>query len=240
MKKLTLLVLLLTTTLQAFAGEIKITTNLSGFSDTAVVYLISGQTPIAYQTLSQGKVELTTDVTETPKIYIMYVVENNQPYYAELFVADETLQITAAKEDFPYAVKVTGSKYHDAKEKLNELQMPLHKRGEALKQELTALQQTAKWQNPEVQEKYLGTNGLATKLSAELKQVEADYILSHFDNAYVWTLLSYNTTAFDTTFYKAVYDKMTAEQKQTEIVQQYLLASKSKRLTKGDSFIDIN
>lgn len=59
MKKLTTLALLLTTTLQVFAGEIKITANLTGFTDTAVVYLLSGQTPIAYQTLAQGKVELT-------------------------------------------------------------------------------------------------------------------------------------------------------------------------------------
>lgn len=56
MKKLTVLAALLTATIQAIAGEIKITANLTGFSDTAVVYLISGQTPIAYKTLTQGKV----------------------------------------------------------------------------------------------------------------------------------------------------------------------------------------
>lgn len=59
---------------------------------------------------------------------MMYIVDNNQPYFTGLFVADETLQITAAKEDFPYQVKVNGSKHHFAKEKLNELQMPLHKK----------------------------------------------------------------------------------------------------------------
>ncbi|HUH25776.1 MAG TPA: hypothetical protein VLY87_04065, partial [Flavobacterium sp.] len=66
MKKLITLTVLLTATLQAFAGEIKITANLTGFSDTTVVYLISGQTPIAYQTLTQGKVELIAEVPETP------------------------------------------------------------------------------------------------------------------------------------------------------------------------------
>lgn len=239
MKKLTILAALLTATIQAFAGEIKITANLTGFSDTAVVYLLSGQTPIAYKTLAQGIVELTAEVSETPESYMMYIVDNNQPYFTELFVADETLQITAAKEDFPYQVKVNGSKHHFAKEKLNELQMPLHKKGEAFKQEIIALQQTPEWQKPEVQEKYVGENGLGSKLTFELKQVEADFILNNFDNAYTWTLLPYNTTAFDKTFYKAVYDKMTAEQKQTEIGKKYLLASKSQRLTKGDSFIDV-
>ena len=239
MKKLTILALMLTAAIQAFAGEIKITANLTGFSDTAVVYLISGQTPIAYKTLTQGKVELVAEVSEAPESYMMYIVDNNQPYFAELFVADETLQITAAKEDFPYQVKVNGSKHHFAKEKLNELQMPLHKKGEAFKQEIIALQQTPEWQKPEVQEKYVGENGLGSKLTKELKKVEADFILNNFDNAYTWTLLPYNTTAFDKTFYKAVYDKMNAEQKQTEIGKKYLLASKSQRLTKGDRFIDI-
>ena len=240
MKKLTTLALMLTATLQAFAGEIKITANLTGFTDTAIVYLISGQTPIAYQTLAQGKVELTAEVSETPESYMMYIVDNNQQFYAELFVADETLQITAAKDDFPYQVKVNGSKHHNIKAKLDELQMPIHKKGEALKQEITALQQTAEWQKTEVQEKYVGANGLVNQLTKELKQVEADFILNNFDNAYIWTLLPYNTTAFDKTFYKSVYNKMSAEQKQTKMGQQYLLASKSQRLTKGDHFIEIN
>lgn len=240
MKKITILVLILTANIQAIAGEIKITANLTGFSDTAVVYLLSGQTPLAYKTLSQGKVELTAEVSEAPESYMMYIVDNNQPYFTELFVANETLQITAAKEDFPYQVKVNGSKHHFAKEKLNEMQMPLHKKGEAFTQEIIALQQTPEWQKPEVQEKYVGENGLGSKLTFELKQVESDFILNNFDNAYTWALLPYNTTAFDKTFYKAVYDKMNAEQKQTEIGKKYLLASKSKRLTQGDAFIDIN
>lgn len=86
----------------------------------------------------------------------------------------------------------------------------------------------------------MGENGLGSKLTKELKQVEADFILNNFDNAYTWKLLPCNTTAFDKTFYKAVYDKMNPEQKQTEIGKKYLLASHSQRLTKGDSFIDIN
>ncbi|UUV22410.1 DUF4369 domain-containing protein [Paenimyroides aestuarii] len=240
MKKLTTLALLLTATLQGFAGEIKITANLTGFTDTAVVYLLSGQTPIAYQTLTQGKVELTAEVSETPDTYAIYVVENNQPYYTMLFVANETIEINANKNDFPYAVKVTGSKHHAIKAKLDELQMPIHKKGEALKQEITALQQTTEWQKPEIQEKYVGSHGLANQLTKELKQVEADFILNNFNNAYTWTLLPYNTTAFDKTFYQAVYDKMTTEQKQTPLGKQYLLASQSQRLTKGDTYIDIN
>ena len=240
MKKLTTLAILLTAALQTFAGEIKITANLTGFTDTAIVYLISGQTPLAYKTLSQGKVELTAEVSETPDTYAIYVVENNQPYYTMLFVANETIEINANKNDFPYAVKVTGSKHHDIKAKLDELQMPIHKKGEALKQEITALQQTAEWQKPEIQEKYVGANGLANQLTKELKQVEADFILNNFDNAYTWTLLPYNTTAYDKTFYKAIYNKMSVEQKQSTIGKQYELASKSKRLTKGDTFIDID
>src|SRR5690606_32712623 len=90
----------------AFAGEIKITANLTGFTDNAVVYLLSGQTPIAYQTLAQGKVELSAEVSETPENYIMYIVDNNQPYYTSLFVANETIEITANKEDFPYQLPV--------------------------------------------------------------------------------------------------------------------------------------
>lgn len=38
-------------------------------------YLISRQTPIAYQTLAQGKVELSAKVSETPDTYTIYVVE---------------------------------------------------------------------------------------------------------------------------------------------------------------------
>lgn len=111
MKTITFIVLLLATALQAFAGEIKLTVNLTGFSDATVVYLLNGQTPLAYKTLTQGKAELTAEVSETPQSYIMYVVENNQPYFTELFVANETIELTASKEDFPYQVQVTGSEY---------------------------------------------------------------------------------------------------------------------------------
>jgi len=241
MKKLTTLVLFLTASFQTFAGEIKITANLIGFSDAAVVYLLNGQTPIAYQSLSQGKVTLTADIEDEPQTYAIYVVENNQPYYTMLFVASETIEITAAKDDFPYAVKVSGSKYHTSKTILDELQLPIHKKGEALKKEIASLQQTAEWQKKEVQDKYVGTNGLANLLTKELKQVEADFILKYFDTAYAQSLLPYNTAAFDNQqFYKAVYNKMSTEQKQTSIGKQYELASKSQRLTKGDTFIDID
>lgn len=68
MKIITLIVLLLTAVVKAFAGEIKITANLTGFSDNTVVYLLNGQTPLAYQMLSQGTVQLTANVPETPEI----------------------------------------------------------------------------------------------------------------------------------------------------------------------------
>lgn len=241
MKNLITLFTFISATFQSIAGEIKITANLTGFSDSAVIYLLNEQTPIAYQTLNQGKVHLTADIADTPQTYAIYVVENNQPYYTMLFVASETIEITADKGDFPYAVKVTGSKHHDLKAKLDELQMHIHKKGEALKNEITELQQTAEWQNKEVQNKYVGPNGLTNQLKNEFKQIEADFIIKYFNTAYAQSLLPYNTTAFDNQeFYKSVYNKMSAEQKITDIGQQYLIASKSQRLTKGDAFIDID
>src|SRR5690606_5620072 len=240
MKKLTILALLLTATLQAFAGEIKITANLTGFSDAAVVYLISGQTPIAYQTLAQGKVTLTADVAETPENYMMYIVDNNQPYYTSLFVANETIEVTANKEDFPYQVKVTGSEYHKIQVLFNEKQLPVHIKTQAMQQEIIVLQQSGEWEKPEVQEKYVGDEGIATKLAEELKQNEMDFLLEHLDTPFGFSMLEYNKTLDKQDFYKAVYNKMTAEQKQTKIGKQYLLASQSHRLTKGDAFIDIN
>src|SRR5690606_19670007 len=231
---------LLFAALQSSAGEIKIIANLDGFSDNAVAYLLNGQTPLAYQTISQGTVELKAEVPESPETYVLYVVENNQPYYTMLFVADETIEVTATTKDFPYAVKVTGSEYHPAKATLDEMQAPIHKKSEALKQEIVALQQNSEWQKPEVQEKYVGENGLTHKITEELKQVEADFILNHLDTAYAFSLLQYNTTAFDSTFYQAVYNKMTPKQQQSETGQQYLLASKSKRLTKGNQYIDFD
>src|SRR5690606_32637066 len=240
MKKLTTLALMLTASLQAFAGEIKITANLTGFTDNAVVYLLSGQTPIAYQTLAQGKVELSAEVSETPQNYIMYIVDNNQPYYTSLFVANETIEITANKEDFPYQVKVTGSEYNKIKALFDEKQLPVHTKTQAMQQEIIALQQSGEWEKPEVQEKYIGENGIGTKLAEELKQNEMDFLLEHLDTPFGFSMLEYKKTLDKQDFYKAVYNKMTAEQKQTKIGQQYLLASKSHRLIKGDAFIDIN
>lgn len=153
MKKLTTLALLLTATLKAFAGEIKITANLTGFTDAAVVYLISGQTPLAYKTLSQGKVELTAEVAETPENYILYIVDNNQQYYTSLFVANETIEITANKEDFPYQVKVTGSEYNKIKVLFDEKQLPVHTKTQAMQKEIFALQESGEWENPDVQKK---------------------------------------------------------------------------------------
>lgn len=240
MEKLFIIVLLLIATLKSFAGEIKVTANLTGFSDTAVVYLLSGQTPIAHQTLTQGKVTLTADVAETPQSYIMYIVDNNQPYYTELFVANETIEVTAKKEDFPYQVKVTGSEYNKIKVLFDEKQLPVHTKTQAMQQEILALQQSGEWEKPEVQEKYIGEDGIGTKLAKELKQNEMDFILAYLDTPFGFNMLEYNKTLDKQEFYKAVYSKMSPQQKQTKIGKQYLLASQSKRLTKGDTFIDIN
>lgn len=240
MKKIIILALMLTATLQAFAGEIKITANLTGFSDTAVVYLISGQTPIAYQTLVQGKVELAAEVSETPQNYIMYIVENNQSYYTSLFVADETIEITANKEDFPYQVKVTGSEYNKIKTLFDEKQLPIHTKTQAMQQEILALEQSGEWEKPEVQEKYIGENGIGTKLAEELKQNEMDFILEYLNTPFGFSMLEYNKTLNNQEFFNAVYTKMSPEQKQTPIGKQYLVASQSKRLAKGAAFIDIN
>src|SRR5690554_1405424 len=238
MKIITLIVLLLTAALKAFAGEIKITANLTGFSDNTMVYLINGQTPLAYQTLSQGTVQLTANVPETPENYALYIVENNQPYYTMLFVADETIEITAAKEDFPYQVTVTGSEYHKIKALLDEKQLPVHKKNQALQQEILALQQSGEWDNPEVQEKYIGDNGLGSKITEELKQKERDFLLEYLHTPFGFSILEYNKTGAEKDFYEAVYAKMTPEQRQSRIGQQYLVASKSKQLEKNDTFID--
>ena len=238
MKIITLIVLLLTAALKAFAGEIKITANLTGFSDNTMVYLINGQTPLAYQTLSQGTVQLTADVPETPESYALYIVENNQPYYTMLFVANETIDITAAKEDFPYSVKVSGSQYHPVKVLLDEMQAPVREKSLALEQEIRALEASGEWEKPEVKAKYIGDNGLSRQITKELKQVETDFILDHLHTAYGFSLLEYNKTGADKDFYEAVCKKMTPEQKQSKIGRQYLVASKSKRLEKGDVFID--
>src|SRR5690606_31729907 len=109
-----------------------------------------------------------------------------------------------------------------------------------MQQEIIALQQSGEWEKPEVQEKYVGDEGIATKLAEELKQNEMDFLLEHLDTPFGFSMLEYKKTLDKQDFYKAVYNKMTAEQKQTKIGQQYLLASKSHRLIKGDAFIDIN
>src|SRR5690554_412550 len=240
MKKLTTLALLLTATLQSIAGEIKITANLTGFTDDAVVYLISGQAPIASQILVQGKVQLTAEVAETPENYMLYIVDQNQQYYTSLFVADETIEITANKEDFPYQVKVIGSEYNKIKVLFDEKQLPVHNKIRVMQQEIFALQESGEWENPDVQKKYLGEEGIGAKLTDELKQNEMDFILDFLDTPFGFSMLEHNKTLNNQKFYQAVYDKMTTEQKQTPIGKQYLLASQSHRLTKGDNFIDIN
>lgn len=240
MKKLTPLALLLTATLKGFAGEIKITANLTGFTDNTVVYLISGQAPIASEILVQGKVQLTAEVAETPENYMLYIVDQNQQYYTSLFVADETIEITANKEDFPYQVKVIGSEYNKIKVLFDEKQLPVHNKIRVMQQEIFALQESGEWEKPEVQEKYIGEEGIGAKLTDELKQNEMDFILDFLDTPFGFSMLEHNKTLNNQKFYQAVYDKMTTEQKQTPIGKQYLLASQSHRLTKGDNFIDIN
>ena len=43
-----------------------------------------------------------------------------------------------------------------------------------MKKEIASLQQTTEWEKKEVQDKYIGANGLSNQLTKELKQVEAD------------------------------------------------------------------
>ena len=239
MKKITTMALLLAAAFQSQAGEIKITTHLTGFSEDAVIYLLNGATPLAYQTLGQGTVELTADVPDTPTHYSLYVVENNQPYYTTLFVADETIEVTANKEDMTYNAKVTGSKYHADKVLLDEMQAPIRHKLEVLQQEVVALQQSGEWEKPGVKEKYMDEDSEMEQLQKAMKQTEVQFILEHLDTAFAVSLLDYNVAALNQEAYRAIYNKMTPEQQQSEVGHWYQVASTSKKLEQGDRFIEI-
>nr|WP_297309953.1 DUF4369 domain-containing protein [uncultured Flavobacterium sp.] len=239
MKKISLMLFSIFGAFNLWAGEIKITTNLKGFSDSTQVYFVSSEGPLANTILQNGIVEITAEIDSKPDTYYLYLLENNQPYIITLFVADENITIQGSKEDLIYNAKISGSTYHSQKEILDKSQMSTRLKGDALQKEMQQLQATTEWQNKDVQEKYIDVNGSLTKIDNELKDLERKYILENFDLNYAQSLLEFNLCGAESDFYTSVYNKMSKEDQKNDLGKKFLLASKSKKLSKGDTFLDI-
>jgi thiol-disulfide isomerase/thioredoxin len=97
--------------------------SLTGFKDGAVIYLynIDTETTIDSCEIKSNTFELSGTFTQTPGLYALQTAINNRIIYINLFIGNENINVSGDIKDFPYKVKITGSKTQDDLTRLNDL-----------------------------------------------------------------------------------------------------------------------
>jgi len=112
--------LLLAINQASLAQNFSITAIITGFPDGTKFYVdeVHSQQTIAEATIQHNKVTLTGSLAEYPSMVVLKSIFNNNSYICFILMGNENVLVEADIKDFPFNVKVSGSKYQDENEVL--------------------------------------------------------------------------------------------------------------------------
>jgi thiol-disulfide isomerase/thioredoxin len=105
-----------------FAQEFSITANITGFPNGTKFYLdeIHSQQTIAEAALQHDKVIIKGSFTEYPTMVVLKATLNNNAYAYFILMGNENVFVNGDIRDFPFDIKVSGSRYQDENEMLKK------------------------------------------------------------------------------------------------------------------------
>jgi len=118
MRYLLIAFLLLTTSQAIMAQGFSITAISTGFPDGTKFYVdeVHSQQTIAEATIQHNKVILTGRLAESPAMVVLKSILNKNAYTCFILMGNENVLVKADIKDFPFDVKISGSKYQDENE----------------------------------------------------------------------------------------------------------------------------
>jgi hypothetical protein len=111
----------------SYSQKHTISGNITGFNDGDEIRLNDRQEQktINKTNFSKNQFEFNNVIDdEIPKDLMLIIISNGKPFAINFFIANESIKITGDKKDFPYNLKIIGSKNNDEmSQKLNDFKL---------------------------------------------------------------------------------------------------------------------
>ena len=127
MKKITLLALTVCIATMAFAQQLSLSGKITGIPNGTKFYLKDPEADLFLDSavIMDNVFKMGVKLDEAPKgLFLSAAVDKNY-YWCYLFVANEAVQISGDKKDFPFYLTISGSRSQDAYNILNDKTRPL-------------------------------------------------------------------------------------------------------------------
>jgi peroxiredoxin len=123
MKNLIITTLFLIAFKCASAQQYTINVHITGFKDHTKFLLKDNDVDANIDSafIANDRFVLKGKLNDTPKSLWLYTTVEEKFYYANLLIGNEKIDITGSIEDFPFDLKITGSKIQDGFNQINEL-----------------------------------------------------------------------------------------------------------------------
>lgn len=220
-----------------------INAKFNGFSENSKVIISNASTgKILDSTKLLGNQFISTGFIAEPPILINIVInsENNESVYTFIYIGNETVEISGHKNDFPDALKISGSKFQEFKTKLDKEINPLNKKRNERLQKMFALRQEGKW-NDSLQKVYWSKeNGIITKIDNQTSQITKKFIEENINSNYALSQLVTYKMDFSKDFIELQIGKLNSDFENSEYAKVLRTYLKNEPLNKGDRFYDFS
>lgn len=234
------LMCLLLTQAFAFCQQFQIDGVLTDLPDQSIVRLYDAESQVVIDTAvvyNQG-FQLKGTLLESPRSVVLHVQSSNINGMGYLFLGNEKISITGNGIIFPKNLKVTGSRYHRVKEKLDKLLLSTEEKKQNYNEQLKKLYQSGQLTDS-IKEIYLGNNGKMQQLELEKRSIEKDFIIENSATEYGLYLLNiYKNSLFTDPELKVAYKKLPKKMRESKTAQAISTYLKYPKLVRGDFYRD--
>lgn len=145
MKNIVSLLLLLISVWFYAQKSFTVSGKLAGFEENALVTISKDNVPMDSCRLQNGRFQVKGKLMESPESLYLIIKEKNDYKWVMLFIGNENITINADKKDFPYDVRVQGSKFTGKSFELNQKIKNLMRERDELVKKVFELEQEGKW-----------------------------------------------------------------------------------------------
>lgn len=224
-------------------NNFKISGNLSGFEENALVKIDRENIVLDSCRLKNGKFELKGNLEQSPSSVYLMIKNGKDWVWGHFFIGNETITINAKIEDFPYSVKTEGSKYDGLRYQLSQLQKDLNNDRSKYVNEMFELQKQGKW-NDSLQSVYWKRKseplGKITIIDNKLDKIQKDFIATNLNSYYALNLLEMSKTKYSNAELSELISKLNPNFKKTVYAKSINTHINNPDLKIGDNFYDFS
>lgn len=211
-----------------------ITGNLTGFPDSTMLYLTNLSTDETFDStkIIGGKYQFRGQLLDEPEQIRLNTVVDNKAIYVDLLIGNEKIRLEGDISDFPWSVKISGSKTQDEENNLRDLTKSYYIKRFSLVQGFFKL-------SPEMQQKK------SKEIWSEIQTIDdtilalrVGYIKSNI-NTYAGIIdLGYLKTSLPKDTIQALFNKLSDEKKASKYAKIIEVFLNEKISEIGDSYHD--